>query len=103
MSTETKTTSPRKRHVALTPEELAQFADCDVVWFVQGHRGATVKAKTVREMRREAGWSQGDLAREAGVSAKFVTLVEQADRPHRLRMILSLARALDCAVGELCK
>jgi ribosome-binding protein aMBF1 (putative translation factor) len=85
----------------ITEEELAHFAGYEIVWSANNQRMAVVDAAVVRDLRREKGWSQRDLAREAGFSAVFVQRVEKEDRPCRLRAVIQLAKTLGVKVDYL--
>lgn len=54
-----------------------------------------VLATNLRLMRNEKGWSQEDLAAEAGLHRTFVGAVERAERNISLDNVEKLAVALD--------
>ncbi|MFC7387766.1 helix-turn-helix transcriptional regulator [Sphaerisporangium rhizosphaerae] len=54
--------------------------------------------KTVRAMREERGWSQSDLAREAGMTQSAVARFEAGGTVPTLPVLERLARALDADV-----
>ena len=55
----------------------------------------------MRKARRDLDLSQEALADRAGLSSKHVGEIERANKDPRLTTVLKLARALDCAPGEL--
>ncbi|MBN6052721.1 helix-turn-helix transcriptional regulator [Nonomuraea sp. RK-328] len=54
--------------------------------------------KTVRAMRENRGWTQSDLAREAGMTQSAVARFEAGGTIPTLPVLGRLARALDAAV-----
>jgi transcriptional regulator with XRE-family HTH domain len=58
-------------------------------------------AKAVRTCRAIRGWQQADLAREAGLSQSFVSLVEAGQRIPSARSLKRIARALRVPEGLL--
>ena len=59
-----------------------------------------VDGQRVRQERLTKGWLQEDLARQAGLSQKTVSIIETTNRtePHSIE---NIARALGCSVYEL--
>ena len=55
----------------------------------------------VRELRSAAGWSQGDLAAELGVSRQTVNAIETGRYLPSLPLAISLARRFDTTVEAL--
>lgn len=55
----------------------------------------------VREKRLKKGWSQEELAFEAGLHRTYIGHVERAERNLTLENIYVLARALDCHPRDL--
>ncbi len=56
--------------------------------------------KTIRQLREERGWSQGELAWRIGVEQGTVSTWEHGRRPH-LRYLLRLAHLFGVSVKEL--
>ena len=54
--------------------------------------------KTVRQLREERGWSQGELARRIGVEQGMVSTWEHGRRPH-FRYLLRLAEVFGASIG----
>jgi HTH-type transcriptional regulator/antitoxin HipB len=48
----------------------------------------------IRHYRRQAGLSQADLAREAGISREYLSRLENGQETEQLRRILRLLRKL---------
>jgi transcriptional regulator with XRE-family HTH domain len=59
--------------------------------------------KRVRELRKERGWRQLDLAEQAGISENYVSDLELGRKEVCLRTIESLSKALDTRIIELMK
>ncbi len=57
----------------------------------------------LREARRESGLSLSDLAREAGVSRRYVTEAEAGRANLSLLKLAELAHALGVELGDLCR
>lgn len=57
--------------------------------------------RRVRQSREERGWSQGDLARECGLTPSGVAHFEAGRREPRLTSIVRLAEALDISADYL--
>jgi len=57
----------------------------------------------VRELRRERGWRQLDLAEHAGISENYISDLELGRKEICLRTIDSLAEALDMKISDLMK
>lgn len=58
-------------------------------------------ANAVRRRRREAGWTQAELAARAGISRTAVTAIEANRLVPSVAAALALAEALGCTVEEL--
>ncbi|HWS73471.1 MAG TPA: helix-turn-helix transcriptional regulator [Thermoanaerobaculia bacterium] len=56
---------------------------------------------TLRERRVERDWSQGDLAKLAGVSRQTINAIETGRYEPSLSLALKLARLFGCSVEEL--
>lgn len=59
--------------------------------------------KRIRELRKERGWRQLDLAEQAGISENYVSDLELGRKEVCLRTIESLSKALDTDILELMK
>lgn len=59
--------------------------------------------KKVRELRRERGWRQIDLAAHAELSKTHVNELERGKREIGLHALERLAEALDMRISELMK
>jgi transcriptional regulator with XRE-family HTH domain len=57
----------------------------------------------VRELRKERGWRQIDLAEQAGISENYVSDLELGRKEVCLRTIEALSDALDVEILELMK
>ncbi len=55
----------------------------------------------VRERRKAKGWTQEQLAEQAGVSALQVGFIERGENTPKLTFILRVARAFRVQPGEL--
>ncbi len=55
----------------------------------------------IQRFRKELGWSQSDLARQAGLSRQLIHAVESGRSKPGIEVALRLARALTCSVEEL--
>ncbi|WP_415009271.1 helix-turn-helix domain-containing protein [Amaricoccus sp.] len=55
----------------------------------------------VRQLRKERGWRQLDLAEHAGISENYVSDLELGRKEACLRTILALAEALGVTVSEM--
>lgn len=57
--------------------------------------------KRIRELRRERGWRQLDLAEQAGISENYVSDLEQGKKEVCLQTLERLAEALEVRISEL--
>jgi len=55
----------------------------------------------LRKYRKAAGWTQAELAAEAGVSRKTINTIENGVFTPSTILALTLAQALDCSVHDL--
>ncbi|MGE9292761.1 substrate-binding domain-containing protein [Ruficoccus sp. ZRK36] len=55
----------------------------------------------IQKYRKELGWTQSDLARQAGLSRQLIHAVEGGRSKPGIEVALRLARALKCTVEEL--
>ena len=64
---------------------------------------ATVFGDYIREMRKEKGWSQPELAKQSGLSQSLISLIEKGYSPTSLtvKSIKGLAKAIDRDVRDL--
>lgn len=58
-------------------------------------------ARHVRELRREKGWSQEDLAVASNLHRTYIGTVERAEQSITVDSIEKLATALDVPVAKL--
>lgn len=63
--------------------------------------GARVLENRLRELREQAGWSQGELARRIGVSRQTINAVETDKYDPSLPLALRLARLFAVAVPDI--
>lgn len=56
---------------------------------------------TLKERREQAGMSQSQVARSAGVTERTIRLVEQGKRTPTIATARALAAAVGCTVDEL--
>ena len=57
----------------------------------------------VRQLRKECGWSQEELAQNSGLDRSYMGGVERGERNIALRNIEALANALEITLSELMK
>ncbi len=57
-------------------------------------------AKRVRELRQERGWSQDDLADEAGLHRTYIGTVERAEQSITLDSVEKIAKAFKVPIKE---
>ncbi len=57
--------------------------------------------KRVRELRKQRGWRQIDLAEQAGISENYVSDLELGRKEICLRTIEALAKAFEMGIPEL--
>jgi transcriptional regulator with XRE-family HTH domain len=55
----------------------------------------------LRRLRQQKGWSQEELAEQAGLHRTYVSGVERMTRNPTLTVLERLALALDVSIGEL--
>ena len=55
----------------------------------------------IRQLRKERGWRQIDLAEEAGIHENYVSDLEMGRKEVGLRTLQSIATAFDLRVSEL--
>jgi len=87
-----------------TPENLTLPLDhAGQVWHVQAghHGGEAVYRLLIREVRLDAGISQGMLARLAGTTQATVSRLESGTRAPSMSALAALAKALECEMGDL--
>jgi len=58
-------------------------------------------ATRVRTLRRDKGWSQEELAHQAGVHRTFVSQIERAVKISTIVTVEKVACALGVRIGEL--
>lgn len=64
-------------------------------------REAIAFGAAVRERRTAKGWTQEQLAEEAGIAAIQLGFVERGENVPKLTLILRIAKALGVRPGEL--
>jgi transcriptional regulator with XRE-family HTH domain len=57
--------------------------------------------KRIRELRKQKGWRQIDLAQHSGVHEVHISDIERGAREICLNNLVALARALDVRVSDL--
>ncbi|MEH6503330.1 MAG: helix-turn-helix transcriptional regulator [Cycloclasticus sp.] len=62
---------------------------------------AELIASKIKELRGSVGWSQSELARQAGVTSAAISQLEKGDRIPSLVVSRKLASALNVSVNEL--
>lgn len=56
----------------------------------------------VKQCREETGWSQDELAAEAGLSQKYISMIETNKAKVSLDAAISLANAMNIGLDKLC-
>ncbi len=64
-------------------------------------RAREILAKRLRELRSEKGWSQDELAAQAGLHRAWIGAIERAERDMRIDNLDKLAAAFRIPVKEL--
>lgn len=59
--------------------------------------------KRIRQLRKERGWRQIDLAEETGIHENYVTDLEKGSKEVCLRTLREIAKAFDMKLAELLK
>ena len=62
-----------------------------------------ILGKNIRNLRKEAEWTQEKLAEKAGISVPFMTQIELARKSPSLEVIESIAKALGVPYAQLFK
>lgn len=62
---------------------------------------ATAFGRVLRQVRKDAGYTQERLALEAGVERNFVSLIERGINQPTVRVIFRLSKALSMAPSKL--
>jgi transcriptional regulator with XRE-family HTH domain len=57
----------------------------------------------IRQLRKERGWRQIDLAEEAGIHENYVSDIEKGQKEVCLRNLHTIAQAFDMKLVELVK
>lgn len=57
--------------------------------------------RVLRQLRKDAGLTQEQLALEAGIERNYVSLIERGINQPALRVIFKLAEALDTTPSEM--
>ncbi|MCA9458151.1 MAG: helix-turn-helix transcriptional regulator [Nitrospira sp.] len=58
-------------------------------------------ANKIKELREECDWSQSRLAKEAGITASAISMIESGQRAPSLVVIRKISDALKVSVSEL--
>ena len=58
-------------------------------------------AKKIKTLRKSVGWSQSELARQAGITSSAINLIEKGDRIPSLIVSRKIAESLNISVAEL--
>jgi transcriptional regulator with XRE-family HTH domain len=67
-----------------------------------GDDNVTLLGSTIRRLRDERGWTQGELAYHAGVDQSHVSRIESgATKDTKVSTIIAIARALGVTIDEL--
>ena len=64
---------------------------------------AEILGKNIRNLRKEAGWTQEKLAEKANISVPFMTQIELARKTPSLDVIENIAKALSVSYAQLFK
>ena len=59
--------------------------------------------KRIRQLRKDRGWRQIDLAEETGIHENYVSDLEKGRKEVCLRTIYTIAKAFDLKMAELLK
>ena len=62
-----------------------------------------ILGKNIRNLRKQAGWTQEKLAEKAGISVPFMTQIELARKTPSLEVIENIAKALNVSYTQLFK
>ena len=60
-----------------------------------------VFGRRVRELRKDAGWSQEEFADEVGLDRTYIGGIERGERNLALRNIHRIAQTFDMTIAEL--
>lgn len=55
----------------------------------------------IKELREERGWTQGDLAKAAGVSRQSINNIERGRYVPSLELALKFAQVFECPADEI--
>lgn len=77
-------------------------------WFDQPHSSSVWRmdvrqrlAANMKRLRKERGWSQEDLADEAGLDRTYISGIERKVKNPTITVVERLAIALTCSLGQL--
>ena len=59
--------------------------------------------RRIRQLRKERGWRQIDLAEEAGIHENYVSDIENGRKEICLRTLQTIARTFDLSIADLMK
>ena len=62
---------------------------------------AEIFGKRLRQLRRDAGWTQEQLAEAAGITTTYTSDLERGTKVPSLTILLRLSRALAIPVADL--
>ena len=57
--------------------------------------------EALRAARRAAGWSQEELAEQAGISRNYVSLLERDERSPTVAVLIDVCRALGVSAADV--
>lgn len=69
----------------------------------QGYIGTLMLGKELQRARKEAGFSQEQLAEEAGVHRTYISLLERDVKSPTVDVLLRICRALDMKASDILK
>lgn len=73
--------------------------DPEMAGFLQEERERSEVAREIYNIRKKAGFTQAELAREVGTTQSVISCLESADyNGHSLEMLRRIAHALHCRV-----
>jgi transcriptional regulator with XRE-family HTH domain len=62
---------------------------------------AEIFGKRLRQLRRDAGWTQEQLAEAAGITTTYTSDLERGTKVPSLTVVLRISRAFKMSVAEL--
>lgn len=67
------------------------------------HDPLPILGERIREARKSLGWTQEDLADNAGIDRSYIGGVERGERNLTFKVLCQICQALDCDVASLTK